>query len=449
MNWNQLLSTRRDQDREPSPHSGDRSAFEQDYVRIVFSYPFRRLQDKTQVFPLPEDDFVHTRLTHSLEVSSVGRSLGKSVGHEIIQRNPTLIKQGFNSSDFGSIVSAASLAHDLGNPPFGHSGEDAISDFFQHHEMGLFFKGLMSEKEWSDVTSFEGNAQGFRILNKKRHGLKLTYATLGAFSKYPRESKISEVDKARRSQKKYGFFQKERIEFSNIASDLGLIKTGGSSDMAWTRHPLAFLVEGADDICYHIIDLEDGCTLGLVSLDETVSLLVEIIGSQFDKKKFDQLPTVYEKIGMLRAMAIGKLAGQCASLFLDNESQILEGKYDVSLADDIPAASTLSSIIDLSVKKIYRSKVVLETEAAGFEVIAGLLSTYTHAAYNSRFEEASLSKKQKAVLRVLPVELQAAIGNSESVYELIMNCIDHVASMTDSYALRNFQKIRGITLPTY
>ena len=449
MNWKQLLSTRRDQDREPSPHSGDRSAFEQDYDRIIFSYPFRRLQDKTQVFPLPEDDFVHTRLTHSLEVSSVGRSLGKRVGQEILQRNKELTGLGFTSSDFGSIVSAASLAHDLGNPPFGHSGEDAISDFFQHHEKGRFFQSLMTEKEWADVTNFEGNAQGFRILNKKRHGLKLTYATLGAFSKYPRESKISKVDKSRRSQKKYGFFQKERIEFSNVAQELGLVQCGGSNDMAWARHPLAFLVEAADDICYHIIDLEDGCTLGLVSMEETVSLLAAIIGSQFDKAKFDQLPTVYEKIGMLRALAIGKLAGQCAELFLDNESDILEGKYDVSLADDIPAANTMSAIIKLSVEKIYRNKVVLETEAAGFEVIAGLLSTYTHAAYNNRFQTDSLSKKQKAVLRVLPKELQGAIDSSQSVYELIMNCIDHVASMTDSYALRNFQKIRGISLPTY
>ena len=264
MNWNQLLSDKRGKDQKKSNLEGTRSAFEQDYDRVIFSHPFRRLQDKTQVHPLPENDFVHTRLTHSLEVSSVGRSLGKKVGKAILERNSELAKN-FDLHDFGGIVAAASLAHDIGNPPFGHSGEDAISEFFSSGQ-GMRYKSLVNDLEWTDLTNFEGNAQGFRILNKDRYqGLRLTHATLAAFSKYPRQSIIEKCDPNRRSQKKYGFFQSERHIFASIAETVGLIPF---EDYSWSRHPLAFLVEAADDICYNLIDLEDGCRLGLVTYEE-------------------------------------------------------------------------------------------------------------------------------------------------------------------------------------
>src|SRR5688500_14709290 len=281
MIWKTLLSAKRKGQKIGSNAESSRSAFEQDYDRIIFSHPFRRLQDKTQVHPLPEHDFVHTRLTHSLEVSSVGRSLGKRAGEVILQRHPSLTGD-FSLFDFGAIVAAAALAHDLGNPPFGHAGEDGISDFFLHHSGGQSFKELVTKEEWYDLTRFEGNAQGFRILDKEQYGLKLTYASLGAFTKYPCPAFFPERDKKKKSQKKFGFFQSEKDAFKEVACDLELIQRNGDS---WCRHPLAFLVEAADDICYSIIDLEDGCRLGLVSFEDTVELLSGILKDKLDKKK--------------------------------------------------------------------------------------------------------------------------------------------------------------------
>ena len=293
-----------------------RSAFEQDYDRIIFSHPFRRLQDKTQVHPLPEHDFVHTRLTHSLEVSSVGRSLGKRVGEIILQRHPAL-NTSSSLFDFGAIVAAASLAHDLGNPPFGHAGEAAIGDFFAHHPQGLSFKEKVSPAEWEDLTKFEGNAQGFRILTKNQFGLKLTYATLGAFTKYPCPALFPDRDKTKRSQKKFGFFQTEKEVFKEVATQLDLTTV---SAFASGRHPLAFLVEAADDICYSIIDLEDGCNLGLVSYTEAKQLFEGVITKGKSKLgKLEHLTSKQEKIGYLRALAIGDLMDECSSLFLDKE----------------------------------------------------------------------------------------------------------------------------------
>jgi dGTPase len=287
MNWQHLLSSKRINQKSDTGSAASRSAFEQDYDRIIFSHPFRRLQDKTQVHPLPEEDFVHTRLTHSLEVSSVGRSLGKRVGEVIIQRHPEL-QQQFSLFDFGAIVAAASLAHDLGNPPFGHAGEDAISDFFKEHAYGKTWASAVKPAEWEDLIRFEGNAQGFRILNNEQYGLKLTFATLGAFTKYPCPALFPERDKKKKSQKKFGFFQSEAEEFEAIAQELGLIRDRGFS---YSRHPLAFLVEAADDICYSIIDLEDGCRLRLLSFDETVDLLSGILGDKIDRKNWQTQTT--------------------------------------------------------------------------------------------------------------------------------------------------------------
>ncbi len=273
MNWLQLLSPERIDPAnlfaEPSVISNVRSAFEQDYDRIIFSPAFRFLQDKTQVFPLPEEGFVHNRLTHSLEVSSVGRSLGKKVGEVLIKKYPELSQAGISHFDFGAVVAAASLTHDIGNPPFGHSGEVAISSYFTEGE-GDKFKNLVDSAQWGDLTNFEGNAQGFRLFNKARYqGMQLTYATLATFTKYPRPALCQQLIAGRKSQKKYGFYASDAPYFAHIASRLGLIPL---SEETWCRHPLTFLVEAADDICYHIIDLEDGCALNLVSFDETLSL---------------------------------------------------------------------------------------------------------------------------------------------------------------------------------
>ncbi|MEQ8478678.1 deoxyguanosinetriphosphate triphosphohydrolase [Fulvivirga sp.] len=442
MNWEELLSNQRTPEKKTA-HEPSRSAFEQDYDRIIFSHPFRRLQDKTQVHPLPEHDFVHTRLTHSLEVSSVGRTLGKRVGEIILERHPGL-KSSFSIHDFGAIVAAASLAHDIGNPPFGHSGEDAISGFFKEGS-GKQYQSLVNELEWADLTTFEGNAQGFRLFNKERYqGMKLTYATLAAFSKYPRQSIIKSKDPNRRSQKKYGFFQSEKDTFKSIAESTGLIQF---EDYSWSRHPLAFLVEAADDICYHLIDLEDGCRLGLVSYEKTVELFANILKERFSLEKLYKIDTINERIGTLRALSVGQLIDECCALFLDKENEIISGEFDISLTDAIPSAGVLNDVIKISIEKIYRSRQVMETEAAGFEVLPGLLEAFTQAAVDlSRNEKASI--KNQSLLRLMPPEAILDIKqNKGNSYSVLMSCIDFVSGMTDRHAISLFRKIKGISLP--
>lgn len=438
MEWIQLLSNQR-KGKKPQEHSKARSAFEQDFDRIIFSYPFRRLQDKTQVHPLPEHDFVHTRLTHSLEVSSVGRSLGKLAGETIISRHQKLAGK-YSPHDFGAIVAAASLTHDIGNPPFGHSGEDAISEYFAHGN-GVAYKDLVSADEWEDLTHFEGNAQGFRILNKDRYqGLRLTYATLAAFTKYPRQSRIDTIDKSRKSQKKFGFFQSEKPFFEVLAQETGLIPLG---EATWSRHPLAFLVEAADDICYNLIDLEDGCRLGLVSYENTVELFAQILKERFNQEKLNQIDSVDEKIGTLRALAVGKLIEECNQVFIDSEKQLLEGNFDSALTDIIPSADVLSEVVKLSIEKIYRSRLVMETEAAGFEVLPGLLDLFTSAVMAE-----PIHKKQVSIIRLLPPELQSEISSSNSsTYDKLMSCIDFVSGLTDTHAISLYRKIKGISHP--
>ncbi|MDA0193916.1 MAG: deoxyguanosinetriphosphate triphosphohydrolase [Bacteroidetes bacterium] len=449
MNWLQLLSHRRlGEGRRGDGLDQARSAFEVDYDRIIFSHPFRRLQDKTQVLPLPEHDFVHTRLTHSLEVSSVGRSLGKKVGEELIVRHEELLSKQYTSFDFGAIVAAASLTHDLGNPPFGHSGEAAISDFFLNNPNGNGFKEKVNDKEWADLTAFEGNAQGFRILNKKgAHGLKLTMASLAAFSKYPRESLIDNRDANRTSQKKYGFFQSEKESFAELANELGLVNLSIGTDLAWCRHPLSFLVEAADDICYGIIDFEDGCRLGLVSYEQTVELLSEIIGGLFDESKLKKIPGRNERIGVLRAMAINELVQQVSIVFLANEADILSGSFDSALTNRIPASDKLKKIERLSVEKIYRSTQVMEREAAGFQIIDGLLNAFSQATINKIFDQKSFSSKQKSVFRLLPETSIYEIENQKSPYEVLLCVTDFISGLTDSYALTLYQRINGMSVP--
>jgi dGTPase len=441
--WLSLLSAQRPGEKK-AVFNPTRSAFEQDYDRIIFSSPFRMLQDKTQVFPLPKHDFVHTRLTHSLEVSSVGRSLGKKAGETIIQRHVQLKEYGITPVDFGAIVSAACLAHDLGNPPFGHSGEEAISEFFRNTTHGIPFKDIFSIHEWHDLTHFEGNAQGFRILNKNQYqGLRLTFATLAAFTKYPRGSYISNPDKNRKSQKKFGFFQTEKDLFNEMAEETGLGVVSATEGI-WTRHPLAFLVEAADDICYHIIDLEDGCNTGLMSFDQYKELLAEIIGSRFDPEKLNKISSTREKTGALRAMAIGELINQSVELFLDNEMDILSGSFDKALTEQIDAKEILTQIIKISVEKIYRSQSVTEAEVAGFEVLEGLLNAYIPAIYRSSLGRSHA--RDKTMIRLMPDDIKAALTDEKDLYKAFRLCLDFISGLTDSHALTLFRRIKGIVV---
>ena len=446
MNWIQLLSDQRPGEKRKEKNS-QRSKFEQDYDRIIFSHPFRMLQDKTQVFPLAKQDFVHTRLTHSLEVASVGRSLGKLAGEIVLEKHPEVREEGFTSSDFGAIVSAASLMHDMGNPPFGHAGENAISEFFKKQEIVDLIKHQVAEMEWEDLTNFEGNAQGFRLANKQNYqGLKLTFATLGAFTKYPRESKIELLKNDRKSQKKYGFLQSNKAVFQELAEGMGLIRLGNETDAAWCRHPLAFLVEAADDICYSIIDLEDGTNLELVTLEETKSLLVEIIGDAFQEEKFNRIQSKKEQVSVLRAMAISRLIIQSVDKFMEFEEQLLDGTFDMALTGQIGAAPVLEKIQSISFEKIYKSKPVIEREIAGFEVLDGLLETFVPAMLNLRSAQ-KLSWHNSSLLRLLPQDFLFEIENSGNLYESLLVLLDFISGLTDSHALSIFRNIKGISLP--
>ncbi|MGY6523439.1 MAG: dGTP triphosphohydrolase [Mongoliitalea sp.] len=447
MQWEKLLAAGRfdPENRAIPSNERFRTEFERDYDRIIFSAPFRNLQDKTQVFPLPEHDFVHTRLTHSLEVSSVGRSLGKSVGEYLLQKYPNLHEEGISSSDVGAIVAAAALTHDIGNPPFGHAGEDAISDFFKFHPYGIVWQSHVKHAEWEDLINFEGNAQGFRMLVSKENGLKLSLATLAAFTKYPRPSQVFEKSKGRRSQKKYGFYADQVGDYAYLAEKLGISKLNRK---CWLRHPLAFLVEAADDICYSIIDLEDGCTLGLVTWEEGISLLAGILKDKYQPDKLLKYQKEAQQLAVLRAMAISILVEEVVQAFITHEEAILQGDFDQALTDIIPSASALAKIVDISIRQIYRSKPVLEKEAAGFQVIEGLLEVFSTAINHKFYQTELFSGKDRSILRLLPKELSTGDwDNHANTYALLRTLIDFISGMTDKHALALYRRVKGIALP--
>src|SRR6476620_8316550 len=371
MKWEQLLSLKRQGDkgkRLRKEQDDTRLGFEVDYDRIIFSSAFRSLQDKTQVIPLSKTDFVHTRLTHSLEVSVVGRSLGRLVGKQILEKYPHLKEShGFHMNDFGAIVAAASLAHDIGNPPFGHSGEKAIGEYFKIGK-GQRFRDHLSDKEWQDLIDFEGNANGFSVLTGSRPGheggLRISYATLGAFMKYPKES-LPKMPTSNISDKKYGFFQADKEFFQEVSADLGMMSNKSTGDIGFERHPLAFLVEAADDICYTIIDFEDGINLGLVSEDFALEYLIKLVKDTIDTAKYKTLETKEDRISYLRALAIGSLINDAVSVFIENEEAILKGEFHFALTDKSKYKAQMNDIIKLSVKNIYQSREVIEKELSG------------------------------------------------------------------------------------
>ncbi|MGY0426489.1 MAG: dGTP triphosphohydrolase, partial [Polaribacter sp.] len=364
MNWEQLLSLKRFGDTQKRPRIAQdetRLGFDVDFDRIIFSAAFRSLQDKTQVIPLSETDFVHTRLTHSLEVSVVGRTLGRRVGKVLLERHKNLEKLGYTFNDFGAIVAAASVMHDIGNPPFGHSGEKAIGEYFKTGK-GAKYKEDLSEKEYQDIIDFEGNANGFKILTESREGvsggLRLSYATLGAFLKYPKES-LPKKPTNHIVDKKYGFFQAEKEAFLEVVQDLGMLQKSTTKDISFFRHPLAYLVEAADDICYTIIDFEDGINLGLIEEEFALEYMIKLVKDTIDSKKYHSLQHKKDRISYLRALAIGVLINEAVAIFLANEEAILNGTFEKSLLDKCKYEAQINDILKISINKIYKSKEVV------------------------------------------------------------------------------------------
>ncbi len=444
MLWEQLLSLKRHGDthkRLRKEQDETRLGFEVDYDRVIFSSAFRSLQDKTQVIPLSQTDFVHTRLTHSLEVSVVGRSLGRITGKKLLEKYPHLQQvHGYQFNDFGAIVAAAALAHDIGNPPFGHSGEKAIGEYFKNGN-GSNYRTLLSESEYQDIIDFEGNANGFKLLTESRlgveGGLRLSYATLGAYMKYPKES-LPKKPSQHIADKKFGYFQSEKHAFQEIAQELGLLKTGQNNAISFSRHPLTYLVEAADDICYTIIDFEDGINLGLISEDYALEYLIKLVKDTINTKKYNALAYQEDRLSYLRALAINTLIMDAIELFMVNEEAILKGNYATSLMDESRYKAQIKDIIALSINNMYQSKEVIEKEIAGYKIISDILDVYCTALIRTKNGQAS--SYDRLMLQTLP-EFYRRTHITD--YGILMGTCCYVASLSDRAAVHIHNKVMG------
>ena len=443
MEWKQLISNKRfGQEHKHAERHDDRSEFKRDYDRLIFSSAFRRLQNKTQVFPLPGSIFVHNRLTHSLEVASVGMSIGNDISRRVIKKQPDL--KDTLVEEIGTIVSAACLAHDLGNPPFGHSGEKAIQTFFSEGP-GQKIKSMVSSEFWDDITHFEGNANAFRILThrfkgRRQGGFVMTYSMLASIVKYPFASSLAG------NHGKFGFFASEAESYRKIADELGIsCKSAPGEPLKYARHPLVYMVEAADDICYEIMDIEDSHKLKILSYAETEHLLLSFFDEDIQQKIRqriidEELTDENEKVVYMRASVIGKLENECVAAFLAHEEEILAGTFEGSLIDHISERQkkAYKECEKTSFSKIYQSKPVLDIELSGYQIMATLMEVFIEAAVNpSRFYSKQLLRR---------VSSQYDIEN-ENLEERIMAVLDYISGMTDIYALDIYQKINGISLP--
>lgn len=443
MNWERLISNKRlGQEHRHLERHDDRTEFRRDYDRLIFSAPFRRLQNKTQVFPLPGSVFVHNRLTHSLEVASVGMSLGTDASQKILALHPEL--ESTHLSEIGSIVSAACLAHDLGNPPFGHSGEKAIQTFFTEGN-GASLKSKLSDRFWDDITHFEGNANAFRILTHRFNGRRdggfvMTYATLASIVKYPFASALAG------EHGKFGFFKSEADIYKKIADELGIICYSKDNEpMKYARHPLVYLVEAADDICYEIMDIEDAFKLKILSYKDTQKLMLNFFDDENKQKilkriKQEELDDENEKVVYLRACTIGKLENECVNVFVKNEEEILNGTFKGSLIGNISEIpkKAYKDCSDISFKEIYKSKPVLDVELSGFKIMGTLMDQMTEAVtFPERFYSKQLINRVSSQYDI----------KSDNIETRIMAVLDYISGMTDVYALDVYQKINGISLP--
>ena len=445
MNWQTLISNKRlGQELRHTERHDDRSEFKRDYDRLIFSAPFRRLQNKTQVFPLPGSIFVHNRLTHSLEVASVGMSLGNDVARDVIRRNPELA--GTLVEELGTIVSSACLAHDLGNPPFGHSGEKAIQTFFSEGA-GTDLRGRLPDDVWNDLIHFEGNANAFRILThrfcgRREGGFAMTYSTLASIVKYPYSSScIEQVGK-----EKFGFFTSEAATYQKIANELGIHPISTEMPrLRYVRHPLVYLVEAADDICYEIMDIEDAHKLRILSFEETRDLLLDFFEDEVKQEILDRIEKEHitdknEQVVYMRASVIGKLENECVDAFLANEEAIMQGTFQGSLIKHIRERqrNAYKRCTEVAYGKIYHSKPVLDIELGGYHIMETLMHRMMEAIVNpDRFYSQQLLRRVSSQYEI----------NAPDLPTRVMAVIDFISGMTDVFALDFYQKINGTSLP--
>ncbi|MBO4593642.1 MAG: dNTP triphosphohydrolase [Bacteroidaceae bacterium] len=449
MEWARLISSKRlGRHDSTSEFAEYRSEFQRDYDRLIFSAPFRRLQNKTQVFPLPGSIFVHNRLTHSLEVASVGRSLGNDAARILSQRHPEVNPQLF--SQLGTIVSAACLAHDLGNPPFGHSGEKAIATFFSEGKGAPLQQKIMDELSpamaeiiWQDIIHYDGNANAFRLLThqyegRREGGYMMTCSTLASIVKYPYSSLLCG------GKSKFGFFQSEMPFFREIADHLGIIcKEDDGLRIRYARYPLAYFVEAADDICYEIMDIEDAYKLHIITADQTRELLLNFFEPEQRTAIEHAYPNVSdpnERIIYMRSCVINAIEQECVRVFTDNEQQILRGEFEGSLIRHITPRmrDAFAHCAEFAAEHIYSSREVLDVELAGYKIINTLLELFTDAvvhpdqAYSKRLIERVSSQYQI---------------NAPTLHGRLIAVLDYITGMTDVYALDLYRKINGMSLP--
>lgn len=456
MNWKQLYSTRRTGSEQKTPTNTDalRTSFIRDYDRIIFSSAFRRLQNKTQVFPLPGPVFVHNRLTHSLEVASVGRSLGKAVGDALTQKytNEGEDFREFYKYELPSVIAAGCLAHDIGNPPFGHSGEDAIRTFFRElsGDVKKRFDDTLTENQQRDFLYFEGNANAFRTLTHhfsedSPGGFRLTYATLASIIKYPADS-LSGFNKQKLATKKSGFFDSEIETYQHIATELGIPQLD-TAHHVYARHPYVYLVEAADDICYRVIDFEDAHRLNIISIDTIKDLFLAFFDNEegYDtrdkvEQSFNKIKDENQKVSFLRARLINLLINRVCTVFMENEAALLEGKLEKALIDYLPERELklIKSIDSFSVEHIYNHRSVVEIEIAGYNVIGQLLKDFFHAVTTPK------SPRSAKLLQLISKQF-AVTGQPENLYHDTQSVVDFIAGMTDLYAVDLYRKITGIS----
>lgn len=448
MDWKQLISDKRfGKEASHKQRSERRTEFQRDFDRLIFSAPFRRMQNKTQVFPLPGSIFVHNRLTHSLEVSSVGRSLGTDVARELLQKHPELRRTEI--SPIAEIVSAACLAHDMGNPPFGHSGEKAIRSFFSEGK-GRMLKDYQSaegerltEGEWNDITRFDGNANTFRVLThqfsgRRPGGFVMTYSTLAAIVKYPYSSSLCG------EKHKFGFFESEQADFRKIADELGMPCREEAGGLRSVRHPLVYLVEAADDICYEIMDIEDAFKLRLLSAEETYDLILSFFDDETRTHLLEAYPDTTDRsdrIAYFRSYAINALEQACVCTFVEHEDEILTGTFEGSLISHLPEPlrSAYRQCEEVAYRRIYQSKEVTDIDLAGYRIIYTLLELMTDA----------VLEPQKAYSQLLLGQVSAQYQlRAPRLADRIMAMLDYISGMTDVYALDLFRKINGHSLPS-
>ena len=420
---------------------GVRTDFRRDYDRLVFSSPFRRLQNKTQVFPLPGSIFVHNRLTHSLEVSCVGKSMADNIALHLKAKYAALGETTEHFDHLGDIVAAACLAHDLGNPPFGHSGEKAISTFFSEGA-GKDLRSAMSDREWNDLTHFEGNANAFRVLThqfrgRRQGGFAMTYSTLASIVKYPYESGVS-------AKGKFGFFVSETDSYMRVADELGILRLSKEGEpLRFARHPLVYIVEAADDICYEVMDIEDAHKLKILSTSEVIEAFLNFFEPERQArmvKIMDSVADPNEKIAYLRSCVVGALVEQCAATFLAHEEEILAGTFEGSLLSSVRPLERegYKHCTGISWQKIYRSQEVVDIELAGNRIITFLMEMLTEAVLKPDLNYSQL------LLARFPEQYDV---DSPTLYGKIQAVLDHVSAMTDVYALDLYRKLNGMSLP--